>query len=134
MNIVNLIGNLCKDNEVKTTNDGKYVVRNSIAVKREYKNSNGEYDSDFINIAAFGTAANFMKDYCRKGNKVALTGRWQTGSYADQYGNKHYTNDMVVASVENLTPRSTNEQPAAETIPAPTTFDTMEITDDELPF
>lgn len=59
MNKVLLSGNLCKDVELKATQSGKMVLKNTIAVRRNFKNENEEYDSDFINIVLFEKKQSF---------------------------------------------------------------------------
>ena len=100
MNKVIVTGNLVKDVELITTESGKSLVKNSIAVRRNYKNASGEYESDFINIIAFGKTADFMANYFQKGSKVGIDGKIQTGSYTDKDGNKKYTTDVVVENIE----------------------------------
>ena len=99
MNRIILTGNLVKDVELINTN-GKSLVKNSIAVRRNYKNADGEYESDFINIIAFGKTADFMANYFQKGSKVGIDGKLQTGSYTNKEGQKVYTTDVVIENIE----------------------------------
>ena len=100
MNRIILVGNLVKDVELINTESGKSLVKNSIAVRRNYKNANGEYESDFINLVAFGKTAEFMANYFQKGSKVGIDGKIQTGSYTNKEGQKVYTTDVVVENIE----------------------------------
>ena len=105
MNKVILIGNLCKDFELRyAAGSGTAVARNTLAVKREFKKD----ESDFINILAFGKTAETLTQYLVKGNKVALTGRIQTGSYDAQDGTKRYTTEVVVDSFEFVESKKNN--------------------------
>ena len=82
MNKVILIGRLTKD--VETRYAGEMAVsRYSLAVDRKYKKE-GEPTADFINCVAFGKSGEFAEKYLRKGMKIAVTGRIQTGSYTDK--------------------------------------------------
>lgn len=96
------IGNICKDIELKSTNSGKYVLQNSIAIRNDYKNANGEYDSEFVNIVVWGNTAEYMQKYAHKGMKIAVEGRLQTRSYDKADGTKGYVTEVVCNSVELL--------------------------------
>lgn len=102
MNNVSLIGNLVRDNDLKYTSNNKAVLKNTIAVKRDYKNANGEYESDFISIVAFGSTAELLSKYTDKGSKVGVVGKITTGSYDDQDGKKRYTTDVIVNNITLL--------------------------------
>ena len=102
MNSVSLVGNLVRDNDLKYTTNNKAVLKNNIAVKRDYKNANGDYESDFINIVAFGSTAELLNKYTSKGSKVGLVGKIMTGSYEDKDGKRVYTTDIVVNNVTLL--------------------------------
>ena len=109
MNTVNLVGNICKDMEIRyTTGDNSNaVLRNTIAVQREFKNKEtNKYDSDFINIVAFSKTAEFLNKYFKKGSKVGIVGHIQTGSYTNKEGQKIYTTDVIVDKVEFVTSKS----------------------------
>ena len=68
MNKVELIGRLTHDVEMRQTPNGVSLARFSIAVTRRFKNSNGEYDADFINCVSFGRTAEFAEKYFRQEN------------------------------------------------------------------
>lgn len=104
------IGNICKDIELKNTNSGKYVLQNSIAIRNDYKNANGEYDSEFVNIVVWGNTAEYMQKYARKGMKIAVEGRLQTRSYDKADGTKGYVTEVVCNNVELLEKINKNEE------------------------
>ena len=98
MNKVILIGRLTKD--VETRYSGETAVsRYSLAVDRRFKRE-GEQTADFINCVAFGKSGEFAEKYLKKGMKIAVTGRIQTGSYTDKEGKKVYTTDVIVEEHE----------------------------------
>ena len=73
----------------------------TLAVERRKAKSEGEEQTaDFINCVAFGRAGEFAERYFRKGTKIAITGRIQTGSYTNKDGVKVYTTDIVVEDQE----------------------------------
>jgi len=102
MNTIILSGNLCKNIELKYTTSNKPVLQNTIAVRNDYKNANGEYDSQFINIVVWNKAAEYLNKYAAKGSKVLLEGRLQNRSYEKQDGSKAYITEVVVEKVELL--------------------------------
>ena len=99
MNKVILVGRLTKDPENRTSGDTT-VTRFSVAVNRNFKNANGEYEADFPNCIAFGKTAEFVEKYFKKGDAIGITGRLQTGSYTNKNGDKVYTTDVVIDTVE----------------------------------
>ena len=103
MNQVQLVGNLCRDNDVRYSGgeNATAILRNTIAVQRRFKNKEtGQYDSDFISIQAFGTTAEFINKFFSKGSKIGITGHIQTGSYTNKDGVKVYTTDVMVDTAE----------------------------------
>ena len=90
MNRVCLIGRLTKDTELRATPNGTYTTSNTIAVNRNFKNANGEYDADFINIVAWRNTAEFLCKYAKKGSLVGCEGRIQTRTYEDTDGKKTF--------------------------------------------
>lgn len=90
MNVAILMGRLTRDPELRTTTDGMAITRYTLAVDRMKKD-----EADFINIVTFGKAAEFADKFFRKGMKVAVSGRIQTGSYTGKDGRKVYTTEVV---------------------------------------
>ena len=114
MNNVSLVGNLCRDVAVtySTGENATAMFNNSIAVQRKFKNKEtGQYDSDFINVKAFGSVAEFIGKYFTKGSKIGITGEIRTGSYTNKEGVKVYTTDVVINNAEFVSKK--DENPAA---------------------
>ena len=111
MNKVILTGNLCREIELKQTNGGKEVVGNCVAVKRDYKNANGEYESDFINIVIYGASATYLSKYASKGDRVEIVGRWNVRKYEDNNGTTQIINECVVESITALSKPKEDAQP-----------------------
>lgn len=105
MNKVILTGRITKDPELKYTANGISNIKFSLAVDRGVKDASGNKQSDFINCVVFGTTADFMSKYIKKGFMLAVEGKIQTGSYTNQQGQTIYTTDVFVDRLENLTPR-----------------------------
>ncbi|MCQ2549906.1 MAG: single-stranded DNA-binding protein [Lachnospiraceae bacterium] len=103
MNKVLLMGRLTKDPDVRYTQSGETnmaIARYSLAVDRRRKDAEGNSTADFISCIAFGKAGEFAEKYFKKGMKIAITGRIQTGSYTNKDGQKVYTTDVVIEDQE----------------------------------
>ena len=102
MNKVILMGRLTRDPEVRYTQGDNQmaIARYSLAVDRRFNRNGDENSVDFIPCVAFGKAGEFAEKYFRKGTKVLVTGRIQTGSYTNKDGVKVYTTDVVVEDQE----------------------------------
>lgn len=112
MNKVILMGRLTRDVETRYSqgNEPMAISRYTLAVDRKRGNSSGnEPTADFINCVAFGRAGDFAEKYFRKGMKVAVTGRIQTGSYINNEGVKVYTTDIVVEEQEFCEKKEQNQ-------------------------
>lgn len=109
MNVVNLIGNLTKDPEVRysTGTDNTAICRFTLAVSDGY----GEKQkTSFIPIVVFGKMGENCERFLKKGSKCAVFGRIQTGSYEGKNG-KVYTTDVIANNVEFLTKRERKDEP-----------------------
>ena len=148
MNKVILMGRLTRDPEVRySQGDAPMAIAHySLAVDRRGRGSgqDGEQTADFINIIAFGKAGEFAEKYLRKGTKVLVTGRIQTGSYTNKDGVKIYTTDVIVEDQEFAESKNSGSSNgnASQGSDRPTempaegfmNFPDMDIEDDDLPF
>ena len=102
MNRVILMGRLTRDAEIRYSQgeSSRAIARFSLAVDRRFRREGDEQTADFINCVAFGRTAEFMERFGRKGTKFVAEGRIQTGSYTNKDGQRVYTTDVVVESVE----------------------------------
>ncbi len=110
MNKVILMGRLTRDPEVRYSQgeNAMAIARYTLAVDRRFNRNNDEQTADFIGCVAFGRAGEFAEKYFRKGTKVAITGRIQTGSYTNKDGVKVYTTDVVVEEQEFAESKNSN--------------------------
>lgn len=101
MNKVVLMGRLTKDPEVRYTQgeNSMAIARYTLAVDRRFKRD-GQDGADFISCVVFGKGGEFAEKYLKKGIKIAVTGRIQTGSYTNKDGVKVYTTDVIVEEQE----------------------------------
>ena len=112
MNKVILMGRLTRDPEIRYSQgeQSTAVARYTLAVDRRFTRNNGgdQQTADFIGCVAFGRAAEFAEKYFRKGLKIVITGRIQTGSYTNRDGQKVYTTDVVVEDQEFAESKNAN--------------------------
>jgi single-strand DNA-binding protein len=102
MNKIILIGRLTKDPELRYTTNNVAVANFSLAVTRDFKNQEGDYDADFINCVAYKKLAETITEYTRKGDKFGLDGRLQTRTYENSEGKKVFVSEVVVNGIEFL--------------------------------
>lgn len=114
MNRVNLIGGITKDIELKETANGVKYTRFSIAVNRNYKNEEGEYDTDFFNVIAWRKTAEFINDYFKKGSRIAISGKLQQNSYDDNEGNHRTSVEIIADEVDFIDRKTTSKEEAPE--------------------
>lgn len=120
MNKVTLMGNLTRDPDVRYSQGEKStcVVRYTLGIRRRF-HRDGDPDSDFINCVAFGKQGEFAEKYLKKGMKIAICGRIQTGSYTDKDGIKRYTTDVVVEEHYFVESKNANNGNASNSQSAP---------------
>ena len=101
MNKVILMGRLTRDPDIRYTqgDNSMCIARYTLAVDRRYK-QNSEQDADFIPCVAFGKSGEFVEKHFRKGIKIGVVGRIQTGSYTNKDGVKVYTTEVVAEDQE----------------------------------
>ncbi|WWR15997.1 single-stranded DNA-binding protein [Lachnospiraceae bacterium JLR.KK008] len=102
MNRVILMGRLTRDPEIRYSQgeNATAVARYTLAVDRRFNRNGDENNADFIGCVAFGRQAEFAERYLRKGIKMLVSGRIQTGSYTNKDGVKVYTTDVVIEDQE----------------------------------
>jgi single-strand DNA-binding protein len=112
MNKVILIGRITKDPEVRYNQDGTSSVLNfSLAIDRGQRDAQGNRAADFINCVAWNQPADYMSRFIKKGYLLCVTGRIQNRNYPGKDGQMRYVTEVVVETVENLTPRDNTAQP-----------------------
>ena len=122
------MGRLTADPEVRTTQSGTEVASYTLAVDRRFKRD-GEPTADFIRCKSFGKTAEFAGKYFRKGTKIAITGRIETGSYTNRDGAKVYTTEVIVDNQEFAESKAKEEKPQEDGF-----MDMPEGIDEDVPF
>lgn len=124
MNKVVLIGRMTKDAQLAyTSNTQKAVTKFTLAVDRINEGA------DFINCVAFGKQAENIEKFVKKGNRLAVSGRIQTGSY-EKEGQKIYTTDIIVENAEFIEPKKESNESSKEETKEPQ----FEAIDFDIPF
>lgn len=99
MNKIILIGRMTKDIEIRYTQNQKEVGSFDLVVNRNYKNANGEYDTDFFKCIAWGNLAKTIQTYTSKGSQLAIEGRVENRTYQANNGTNRYVTEVVVEGV-----------------------------------
>lgn len=145
LNKVILIGRLTKDAEVHTTAAGSLVSTISIAVTSDFKNKEGQYDSDFFECVAFRNTADYLAKYVSKGDLVSVSGRLSQDSWVDNDGKKRYKINIIIESVNRLIKSQNSAETTSATVSGrdtqlqnaidnPSTVDGEEDGEEVLPF
>lgn len=109
INNVTLVGRLTKDPDLRYTSSGSAVATFTLAVNRNFTNSDGNREADFINCVIWRKPAETMANYARKGTLLGVVGRIQTRSYENQQGQRVYVTEVVCENFQLLEPRQANE-------------------------
>lgn len=150
MNRTDLIGNLVREPELRTTQNGKYVCSFTLAVYRDKEHT------DFINCVAWNKSAELMNTYCQKGDKIGVSGSIQVRNYDNSQGQRVYVTEVLVDRIYLLTSRNVadeqNQQSNVntykkqnnarnaqkveygESLTAQAEIESFDITSDDLPF
>ena len=106
MNRVMLIGRLTSKPELRYTGSNIPYARFSVAINRTFNNSQGQRETDFINVIIWRKQAENVCNFLDKGSLVSIEGRLQSNSYDDKDGNKRYSLDVVADNVQFLESKS----------------------------
>ena len=150
MNRTDLIGNLVREPELRTTQNGKYVCSFTLAVYRDKEHT------DFINCVAWNKSAELLHNFCKKGDKIGVSGSIQVRSYDNSQGQRVYVTEVLVGGIDLLAHKSNvgeqkqqsnvntyqsrnnarNAQKAeyGESLTAQAEMETLDIDNDLLPF
>lgn len=113
LNNVMLVGRLAQDIEVKTLDNGKDVVKISLAVNRSFKNAAGIYETDFIDCVLWDGLAKNIGEYCKKGDTVGVRGRIQV-SYYEKDDIKRKVVEVIAERVTFLNSSKENKEDLVE--------------------
>ena len=106
LNVIVLIGRLTADPEQRYTPSNVPVTTFTIAVNRSYVKQGAERQTDFIDVVAWRTTAEFVCRYFKKGQQIAVQGSLQTRSYTDNQGNKRKAYEVIADNVHFVDAKS----------------------------
>ena len=143
MNKFQFLGRLTKDPEVRVAPaTGNQVTSFSVAVNRRFASPNGERQTDFFNLTAFGKIGEFCSKYFKKGKEIVLSGEMQSQRWTDTDGNNRISWVVQVSNVDFCGSKS-DSKPSADVDPnndplknlaESNGFEAVEGADDDLPF
>lgn len=149
VNKVILLGNVGKDPEIRATGSGAAVASFSIATSERFKDKTGNWQdrTEWHNLVAYQRLAEIVRDYVKKGTKLYIEGRLQTSSWDDKAtGQKKYRTEIIVNDLSLLSGRGEGESSSGggyqrgntasfdQRGPSEEFSQSMEITDDDIPF
>lgn len=128
-----LMGRLTRDPEVRTAQNDLTVAGFTLAVDRDRSNADGSRDTDFIDVTAFGSTAEFVRKYFSKGRMAVVSGRLQIDNWTDKNGNKRKSAKVIANSVYFGDSKPSGNSTATKP-PAQEYADLTDEEDDDLPF
>ena len=114
LNQVVLVGRIVKTPELRTTETGKKTATVTLAVPRNYKNMNGEYETDFLDCTLWTNVAENTTEYCQSGDMVGVKGRIQTRVITSDDGSKKKKTEIVAEKVTFLAQSPNNKEAKKE--------------------
>lgn len=130
-NRVILLGRLTKSVEVRYTTNQKVVAQFDVAVNRDFKNANGEYEADFFHVVMWGKVAELAGNSLDKGHRVLLEGRLQNRSYEAKDGTKRYVTEIIADKMEfielkaDIQKQPTNMEQMGTDVTSPADFENV---------
>lgn len=115
MNSINLIGNICNDVELKTTNSGRSVCSFNLAVKRPFTKDT----TDFFTVVVWGNQAELIAKHIHKGDKIGITGVLTTRKYTDKDGNNRTAFEIVANNVHFVDSKRSQSGGEGNSLPTP---------------
>ncbi len=113
MNSVNMVGRLATEPDLKYMPSGVPVVTFRLAVKKQFKNKEGNYDVDFFDVQAWRNSAEFAANYLNKGRLIAISGRLEVNKWVAQDGSKRSIYRVVADNIETLDKKPNEEGQSA---------------------
>jgi single-strand DNA-binding protein len=130
LNTITICGRIVNELDLKMTVSGKEALSFTVACERDFKNSNGEKETDFIDVVTYGNTAKFVNRYFGKGRMAIIDGRLQTRNWEDKNGNKRKSVEIVANNVYFADSKTNTEQNTAPNFEP----SYEEIGDGDLPF
>ena len=128
LNKIFIMGRLTRDPELRRTQSGTPVTSFSLAVDRDFKSQSGEKETDFIDVVAWRSTAEFVAKYFTKGRMAVVEGRLQMRDWTDKDGNKRISAEV---QAENVYFAGSKTEGGQRELPE---FEVMDDDDPDLPF
>ena len=110
LNQIVLVGRLTSDPEIKELEEGKKYSYITIAIPRSFKNADGEYDTDFIQLKLWNVVAENTAEYCHKGDIIGAKGRIQSYTIDNEDGTKETKMEIIAEKITFLSSKSSKEE------------------------
>lgn len=111
LNMVQLIGRLGKDPEIRYSQSGQAIANMTLATDESYTQDGNKIEkTEWHRLVAFGKQAELVEKYLRKGNQVYIQGSLQTRKWQDQQGQDRYTTEIKLQRVQFLDKKGDNDQ------------------------
>lgn len=132
LNVICLMGRICGDPELRTTNSGVSVTSFTLAADRSYVKQGEQRQTDFIDVVAWRNTADFVCKYFRKGQLIAVQGSLQTRTYTDRDGHNRKAVEILAENVYFAEGKKKTEL-AVSNVPS-TEYEEISLSEDDLPF
>ena len=109
VNQIVLVGRIARAPEAKVSETGKKYATLTLAVPRNYKNVNGEYDTDFLDCTLWSSVAESTSEYCKTGDMIGVKGRVQSRIIETPDGQRRKKTEIVAERVTFLTSNSSKQ-------------------------
>jgi len=110
VNQIVLVGRIARTPETRTSENGKKYATLTLAVPRNYKNANGEYDTDFLDCTLWSSVAESTSEYCKTGDMIGVKGRIQSRIVESPDGQRRRKTEIVAERVTFLTSNSSRRE------------------------
>jgi single-strand DNA-binding protein len=136
MNKAILIGNVGKDPEMRTTQNGKDVASFSLATTERWRDKDGDKkeETTWHNVVVFGALCKVVGPYVKKGSKISIVGKIQNRSYTAKDGSTKYISEVVVDDLELLGERGHTGVSPAPRQAEPDKAPGGELWNDDIPY
>lgn len=110
LNQVTLVGRLTSNPEVMELSDGTYRTIIYVAISRDYRNSDGDYDVDYVKCVLWNGIASATKNYCHKGDVVGVKGKLQSSVYETENKEKKHVLEVVAEKITFISTKKKEEK------------------------
>lgn len=137
LNKIVIMGRLTRDPELRRTQSNIAVTSFTLAVDRDFKSQNGEKETDFIDVVAWRSTAEFVTKYLTKGRMAVVEGRLQIRDWTDKDGGKRRTAEVIADAIYFGDSKKDNGSSGSPSAPAPEPQNPQfeeDDSDEEVPF